>query len=164
VCPFIISLHAGRQFLSPGTVGPSGFVRDCPATPFSTSAHSSRQQHPHADTPQKHNEKDIANCSLHDPAAAPALLRRGRSKTPRGASRGFLSGHGSASFPAAKMEAARRRPEYNLEIFADAACVKDVVKGEFPLLPFKMLFLSIGATFPPPPCVCSRRTWPLNRS
>jgi hypothetical protein len=23
----------------------------------------------------------------------------------------------------------RRRPEYNLEIFADLACVKDVVKG-----------------------------------
>jgi autophagy-related protein 101 len=25
----------------------------------------------------------------------------------------------------------RRRPEYNLDIFADLACVKDVVKGEF---------------------------------
>ena len=24
----------------------------------------------------------------------------------------------------------RRRPEYNLDIFADLACVKDVVKGE----------------------------------
>lgn len=24
---------------------------------------------------------------------------------------------------------ARRRPEYNIDIFADVACVKDVVKG-----------------------------------
>lgn len=29
----------------------------------------------------------------------------------------------------------RRRPEYNLEIFADLACVKDVVKGESALMP-----------------------------
>jgi hypothetical protein len=43
----------------------------------------------------------------------------------------------------------RRRPEYNLEIFADAACVKDVVKGKS-LFSFQTIsVLSIGATFSP---------------
>lgn len=42
----------------------------------------------------------------------------------------------------------RRRPEYNLEIFADAACVKDVVKGES-LLFHRVSGVEIGATFSP---------------
>ena len=39
----------------------------------------------------------------------------------------------------------RRRPEYNLEIFADLACVKDVVKGEFACLPARFQILCVFA-------------------
>jgi hypothetical protein len=147
-------LHAGRS--SP--ISFSCRASSCPATPPIL-----HEQPPHDDTPQTRTRKHIVNRSPYDPVAATALLQRGRSKTPRGASRGSSFGTRFGFSSSANMEA-RRRPEYNLEIFADAACVKDVVKGESPLLSFKMLFLSVGATFPPPPCFCSHRRWPPNHS
>jgi hypothetical protein len=45
----------------------------------------------------------------------------------------------------------RRRPEYNLEIFADAACVKDVVKGEYLFLLQTDLCFDHRRNFLPPP-------------
>lgn len=48
---------------------------------------------------------------------------------------GNAARRGTSSGPADANMEQRRRPEYNLEIFADLACVKDVVKGESTLLP-----------------------------
>lgn len=51
----------------------------------------------------------------------------------------------------ANMEQQRRRPEYHLDIFADLACVKDVVKGTWLcLLPLVMLSSLPANNFYPP--------------
>lgn len=58
----------------------------------------------------------------------------------------------------------RRRPEYNLDIFADLACVKDVVKGKSTSVPAfasqACVLLATRAEYPHFPSVRHRTSVP----
>jgi hypothetical protein len=69
-----------------------------------------------------------------DPRPSPVATRSSKDGARRAA--GSFCSHDSAPEHVHASMEPRRRPEYNLEIFADLACVKDVVKGmSFRLLP-----------------------------
>jgi hypothetical protein len=101
---------------------------DCPATtprPFPTHHFS-----PTYTTDTIHTRtRDSTNKG---PTLAPDCSHRAVTRLEqrrRAAHSGVSYSHDSQSEPANVSMEPRRRPEYNLDIFADLACVKDVVKG-----------------------------------
>ena len=106
-----------------------------PNPSFADPTHLKHNTHTHT-----HRDRTNLAPSSRDTATIdPRLLRRAQSKDGARRAAGSFCSHDSALEHAHASMEPRRRPEYNLEIFADLACVKDVVKG----MSFRLLRASI---------------------
>lgn len=136
--------------------------RTAPAARRHTRAKSQLRQSKHSPST---TPRSALCCPAHCPPPAPALCARAHDARARlqsirratsvvSATRriaGFSGQPPGLPHADASMEP-RRRPEYNLEIFADAACVKDVVKGTFAPSYCSRHLAPESCTSPPPPC------------
>jgi hypothetical protein len=103
-------------------------VSPSPAPAAAPLLHSIAQLHSRTPTPLTHAQ---LNCNIYSTPirTCRSSVTRRREQRRRAARSGVLYSHGSHCEAADASMESRRRPEYNLDIFADLACVKDVVKG-----------------------------------
>ncbi|KNG50475.1 DUF1649-domain-containing protein [Stemphylium lycopersici] len=121
---------------------PSQFPSSCssataPHKPKSSASHRFQTRHFYTRPARDDNDSHFAT-----PSAAPSPTRS-RSAATRPPPNAARRTPGLPVHSLGTMEP-RRRPEYNLDIFADAACVKDVVKAILHTIFFHRYFTSIS--------------------
>jgi hypothetical protein len=146
---------ASLMMISRMPAAPSQFPSSCSSVPAPHNPKSSAPYflHPRQIPQQRPAHRHETATATPAPPTATAFERLAATRSPRNAARRITrsSAHASGSKTADASMEPRRRPEYNLEIFADAACVKDVVKGESLLLFQTGLCFEHRRNFLPPP-------------
>ncbi|KAI4625074.1 uncharacterized protein J4E88_006320 [Alternaria novae-zelandiae] len=127
---------------------PSQFPSSCSSAPAPHNPKSSAPYflHPRRTRQQSPAYRHETATATPAPPTATAFERLVATRSPQNAARRITRSSARASgfrTVDASMEP-RRRPEYNLEIFADAACVKDVVKAILHTIFFHRYFTSIS--------------------
>jgi hypothetical protein len=132
---------------------PSQFPSSCSSAPAPHNPKSSAPYflHPRRLPQQSPTHRHETAIATPAPQTSTAFERLAATRAPANAARRTTraSEHASGSSTAHAAMDTRRRPEYNLEIFADAACVKDVVKGKSLVSLKNTSVLRFGATFSP---------------